>query len=112
MRINIYSVYIRKKVLDKKEERTYTIYMNNEKRFDELGKPLITEQDFDWKGVRMENKEVMNLKEACEFLDFSRQTMYKMLKEKRIPASKVASQWKFIRSELIEWLKMQKGTRK
>ncbi|PTX47839.1 excisionase family DNA binding protein [Melghirimyces profundicolus] len=51
------------------------------------------------------SKEVMNIEEAAQYLSISERTLYKMVKENRIPARKVGRQWRFHKDALDSWLK-------
>lgn len=50
-------------------------------------------------------KEVLTIQEASEYLNISERTLYKMVKEKRIPCRKVGRQWRFHKEVLDKWLK-------
>jgi len=53
----------------------------------------------------MEVDKWLTLKELAEYLKFSRSKLYKMVQGNDIPASKVASQWRFDRNEIDKWMK-------
>lgn len=53
----------------------------------------------------MGEDEVMNSKEAAEFLKISRGTLMKYVQEGLIPAQKLGWQWRFSKEALLEWLK-------
>jgi excisionase family DNA binding protein len=42
---------------------------------------------------------------ACQFLSISRQTLYKLVKSKRIPGRKVGDNYRFLKSDLIRYFK-------
>ena len=42
---------------------------------------------------------------ACEFLSISRQTLYKLVKAKRITGRKVGDNYRFLKSDLIRYFK-------
>jgi len=48
--------------------------------------------------------EVMNSKEAAEFLKITRNTLMKYVKEGVIPAQKLGWQWRFSKAALLKWL--------
>lgn len=52
----------------------------------------------------MGEDEVMNSKEAAEFLKISRGTLMKYVQEGLIPAQKLGWQWRFSRQALLKWL--------
>lgn len=53
----------------------------------------------------MGEDEVMDLKEAMEFLKIGRTTLLKLAQEGKVPGQKVGNQWRFSRQALLEWLK-------
>ena len=48
--------------------------------------------------------DILTLKEAAEYLRVSRQTVYNMIKDRRIKAYKVGREWRFFRSDIMEYL--------
>ncbi|HGE71822.1 TPA: helix-turn-helix domain-containing protein [Candidatus Poribacteria bacterium] len=50
------------------------------------------------------SKEVLNLKEASEFLDISEEEMTELLSTEDIPARKINGKWRFSRDALVKWL--------
>jgi predicted DNA-binding transcriptional regulator AlpA len=51
------------------------------------------------------NDEVLNKKEAAQFLKMSIANLSRLMKEKRIPYSKVNGRVLFLKNNLIKWLK-------
>ena len=47
----------------------------------------------------------MTIKELSEYLRLDRMTIYKMLKEGDIPASRIGRQWRFFRSDIDQWIR-------
>ena len=47
----------------------------------------------------------LTTEDACEFLSISRQTLYKLVKAKKIPGRKVGDNYRFLRSDLIRYFK-------
>ena len=47
----------------------------------------------------------LTTEDACEFLSISRQTLYKLVKAKRIPGRKVGDNYRFLKSDLIRYFK-------
>ena len=47
----------------------------------------------------------LTTEDACEFLSISRQTLYKLVKSKRIPGRKVGDNYRFLKSDLIRYFK-------
>ena len=52
-------------------------------------------------------KEVMTLEEIAEYLQVSEKSVLRMAQSGKIPAAKVASQWRFMRSVVDDWLMAQ-----
>jgi excisionase family DNA binding protein len=48
---------------------------------------------------------IMTVKEAAIFLRCSQSKIYRMLKNKEIPAFRIGSDWRFSASTLAQWLK-------
>ena len=46
----------------------------------------------------------MTLKEVAEYLQLSREKLYLMVRDGDIPATKVASQWRFRKEEIDQWM--------
>ena len=62
-----------------------------------------------WLGeVVMEADKWLTLEELASYLKLSRSKLYNMVKNNHIPASKVASQWRFDRHEIDEWMKSKR----
>ncbi len=57
-----------------------------------------------------EAREVMNLREASDYLGVSPDALYKYLAEGRIPAFKLGNRWKFKKSRLDAWMEQQSVT--
>lgn len=55
------------------------------------------------------NKEVLNLKEACRFLDLSKSSLYKLTSKKEIPHYKPSGRKIYFKKiELIQWIEKGK----
>ncbi len=52
-------------------------------------------------------KEVMTLEEVADYLQVSEKSVLRMAQSGKIPAAKVASQWRFMRSVVDDWLMAQ-----
>jgi excisionase family DNA binding protein len=59
----------------------------------------------------MENPmdEMLTLKETRDILKVSRNTMYMLVRDGVIPARKVGSEWRIMRSTLVEWMKQREN---
>lgn len=47
----------------------------------------------------------MTVKELSDYLRLDRMTIYKMLKEGTIPASRIGHQWRFLREDIDKWIR-------
>jgi excisionase family DNA binding protein len=54
-----------------------------------------------------ETREVMNIKEASNYLGISRETLYKYVLDQRIPAFKLGNRWKFKKTILDLWMETE-----
>jgi excisionase family DNA binding protein len=54
-----------------------------------------------------ETREVMDIREASEYLGVSRETLYKYVYEDKIPAFKLGNRWKFKKTLLDRWMETQ-----
>ncbi|HVO78765.1 MAG TPA: helix-turn-helix domain-containing protein [Candidatus Bathyarchaeia archaeon] len=52
-------------------------------------------------------REVMNIRQASQYLGVSPDTLYKYVSEDRIPAFKLGNRWKFKKSLLDTWMEDQ-----
>ena len=55
----------------------------------------------------VETREVMDIREASEYLGVSRETLYKYVYEEKIPAFKLGNRWKFKKTLLDRWMETQ-----
>jgi excisionase family DNA binding protein len=49
--------------------------------------------------------EVLTLEEVADFLQIHPSTVYRLLKNRRIPAFKVGSDWRFNQESIEQWVK-------
>lgn len=47
----------------------------------------------------------MTIEEVAQYLQLSRDTVYKFAQKGKIPASKIGKQWRFKRDEIDSWVK-------
>ncbi|MFH1352644.1 MAG: helix-turn-helix domain-containing protein [bacterium] len=52
-----------------------------------------------------EQKEIMNVSELAEYIGVSRSKIYKLIRDKKVPASKIGRQYKFSKQVVDSWLK-------
>jgi excisionase family DNA binding protein len=58
-----------------------------------------------WKGLTMaDSREVMNIRQASQYLGVSPDTLYKYVNEQKIPAFKLGNRWRFKKSRLDQWM--------
>jgi len=48
--------------------------------------------------------EIMTLGETAKYLKIGKSTLYKMAREGKIPAVKIANQWRFRKEDIDKWL--------
>ncbi|GGH10139.1 helix-turn-helix domain-containing protein [Silvibacterium dinghuense] len=56
-----------------------------------------------------ETREVMDIRQASDYLGISPDTLYKYASESFIPAFKLGNRWRFKKSRLDEWMDQQSG---
>jgi excisionase family DNA binding protein len=59
-----------------------------------------------WKGTETmaDSREVMNIRQASQYLGVSPDTLYKYVGEQKIPAFKLGNRWRFKKSKLDQWM--------
>jgi PTS system nitrogen regulatory IIA component len=50
------------------------------------------------------NNEIMTLAEVAQYLQLAEKTILRMVQRREIPAAKIASQWRFMRPVIRDWL--------
>jgi len=53
-------------------------------------------------------EELLTLKELSKYLKISKPTIYKMVEQGKIPALKIANQWRFKKGDIDSWLEKQR----
>lgn len=56
------------------------------------------------KGNMADSREVMNIRQASQYLGVSPDTLYKYVGEQKIPAFKLGNRWRFKKSKLDQWM--------
>ena len=51
-----------------------------------------------------DSREVMNIRQASQYLGVSPDTLYKYVGEQKIPAFKLGNRWRFKKSKLDQWM--------
>jgi len=64
-----------------------------------------------------DSREVMNIRQASQYLGVSPDTLYKYVGEQSIPAFKLGNRWRFKKSKLDQWMEekssqMDAGTKR
>jgi len=54
-------------------------------------------------------KEVFTIKEAADFLQLSKRSLYKLVRGGEIPGRKILNKWRFERESLKRWLSEGQG---
>lgn len=49
--------------------------------------------------------QLMTIRETCRFLKVQQHTLYRYLRGRQIPAFKLGSEWRFVRSDLEQWIR-------
>src|SRR5881275_2911908 len=52
----------------------------------------------------VDSREVMNIRQASQYLGVSPDTLYKYVGEQKIPAFKLGNRWRFKKSKLDQWM--------
>jgi len=55
-------------------------------------------------GFMADSREVMNIRQASQYLGVSTDTLYKYVYEEKIPAFKLGNRWKFKKTILDSWM--------
>jgi excisionase family DNA binding protein len=68
-------------------------------------------------GNMADSREVMNIRQASQYLGVSPDTLYKYVGEQKIPAFKLGNRWRFKKSRLDQWMEekssqMESGAKK
>ena len=51
--------------------------------------------------------EILTVKEVSELLKIHESTVYKMIREGRIPAFRIGSEWRFLKDQIVHWMAEQ-----
>lgn len=54
---------------------------------------------------RSPKSELMTATETCRYLTITQRTLYRYLKSRQIPAFKLGNEWRFVRSDLEQWIR-------
>ncbi len=56
------------------------------------------------KGASDMKREILTVEEAAAFLQISKRSLYKLVKEGKIPGKKILNKWRFERESLRRWV--------
>jgi len=56
-----------------------------------------------------DSREVMNIRQASQYLGVSPDTLYKYVGEQSIPAFKLGNRWRFKKSRLDQWMERSRA---
>ena len=56
---------------------------------------------------RFETKEVMDIKELSEYLRIGKSKIYSLIRQRKIPASRIGRQYRFSKEVIDSWLREQ-----
>lgn len=62
-------------------------------------------------GIKM-NEEVMTLRELARYLKVDKKTIYRLVKEGKIPSFKVRGQWRFKKGLIDKWIEEKSSSNK
>ncbi len=63
-------------------------------------------------GTKREFHEVMDIKELSEYLGIGKSKIYSLIRQKKIPASRIGRQYRFSKEVIDSWLKERIITKK
>ena len=49
--------------------------------------------------------ELLTVEETCRYLKITPRTLYRYLRSRKIPAFKLGKEWRFVRSDLEQWIR-------
>jgi excisionase family DNA binding protein len=52
-----------------------------------------------------QKSELMTVEETCRYLKITSRTLYRYLRSRQIPAFKLGKEWRFVRSDLEQWIR-------
>ncbi len=55
----------------------------------------------------LDSREVMNIRQASQYLGISPDTLYKYLSAAKVPAFKLGNRWRFKKTTLDRWMERQ-----
>ena len=52
-----------------------------------------------------QKSELMTVAETCRYLKITPRTLYRYIQQRQIPAFKLGKEWRFVRSDLEQWIR-------
>jgi excisionase family DNA binding protein len=49
--------------------------------------------------------ELLTVAETCRYLKITPRTLYRYIRNRRLPGFKLGKEWRFVRSDLEQWIK-------
>ena len=56
--------------------------------------------------------DIMTIREVAEYLKLTEKTTYRLVSEGELPGFKVGGSWRFRRSEIEKWIKIQEAEKR
>lgn len=56
--------------------------------------------------------ELLTAAETCRYLRITPRTLYRYIQDRHMPAFKLGKEWRFVRSDLDQWLRRRSATRR
>jgi len=56
--------------------------------------------------------ELLTAAETCRYLKISPRTLYRYIQDRRMPAFKLGKEWRFVRSDLQQWIRSRATARR
>jgi excisionase family DNA binding protein len=63
--------------------------------------------NFSGTGPMALDHEILTVKDICEILQINQSTVYKLVREGRIPAFRIGSDWRFQKEGIVRWMAEQ-----
>jgi excisionase family DNA binding protein len=54
--------------------------------------------------------ELLTAAETCRYLKVTPRTLYRYIQDRHMPAFKLGKEWRFVRSDLDQWLRSRSAT--
>lgn len=55
--------------------------------------------------AKQPKSEIMTAEETSRYLKITQRTLYRYLRNRQIPAFKLGKEWRFVRSDLEQWIR-------